>query len=203
MPQLQPPRFPGPPRSTLDLETPGKHLQLPLHRRSAADRRFLRALYLDTTARTPLPAEWESAHGRSRQQVISELVGALPHFEGFYEEELFYFLLVDNFRPATEAFATLPQRLAQRRICVRDAIRQIVSSQFFSARNPGNDTFVTVVMEQLLGLTVQERRNVRVLEAGKRMYDGSRAVFLGVKGSNQADLVRIAVEDERFEKHGA
>jgi hypothetical protein len=82
---------------------------------------------------------------------------------------------------------------------VRDVLRALVSSQFFNARNPGNDTFVSVVLEQLLGITVQENRGV--LAAGKRMYDGETATVFGVRGSSQADLVRIVVEDERFEPY--
>ena len=165
---------------------------------AAADRRFLRAISIDLTGRTPLAAEWKAALGKTRHQVIQEQAGGLQFWKGFYDEQLFYLLLIDNFRPSTPTFEELPRRLQQRRISVRDAVRLIVSSQFFNARNPGNDTFVTVVLEQLLGITVQKK--VRTLEAGKRMYDGLPATFLGRKGSNQADLVRITVEDEGFER---
>jgi hypothetical protein len=87
--------------------------------------------------------------------------------------------------------------LAAGKVSVREALRQVVSSQFFNSRNPGNDTFVTVVLEQLLGMTVQ--KEAATLEAGKRMYDGYAATFLGRNGSSQADLVRLAVEHEGFE----
>ncbi len=165
---------------------------------SPVDRRFLRALFIDLTGRTPLPREAEEAFGTKRIDLIERLVGSVAFFEGLYEEELFYFLLIDNFRPSTEAFVEMPGQLEQQKLSVKDALRQIVSSQFFNARNPGNDTFVTVVLEQLLGQTVQ--KNVRTLDAGKRMYDGAEATFLGVKGSNQADLVKIAVDHPDFEK---
>src|SRR5262249_31594761 len=162
-----------------------------------ADRRFLRAVWIDVTGRTPLPDEWKRSQGRPRRDVVAELVASPAAWDGFYEEELFYFLLVDNFRPSTEAIAALPKELAAKHVGVREALRQIVSSQFFNARNPGNDTFVTGVLEQLLGLTVQ--KETATLEAGKKMYDGAATPFLGKRGASQADLVRIVVESDGFE----
>ena len=165
--------------------------------REPLDRRFLRSVYLDLAGRTPLPAEQKASLGKTRAEVVEALAGSATFFEEFYERELFYFLLIDNFRPSTSVFERLVPRLAAGQSSVQDAVRQIVSSQFFNARNPGNDTFVTVVLEQLLGMTVQ--KDVRTLEAGKRMYDGREARFLGEKGSSQADLVRIVVLHEDFE----
>jgi hypothetical protein len=155
---------------------------------SAADRRFIRAVMIDLAGRSI---------GLSRDAWVREQAQSLAAAESFYEEELFYFLLIDNFRPSTDAFLEIPQQLAARRLSVKELLRQLVSSQFFNARNPGNDTFVTVVLEQLLGFTVQ--KEIAILEAGKRMYDGYAATFLGSKGANQADLVRIAVEHENLE----
>jgi hypothetical protein len=178
------------------LETAAPSIAKPLTL-DPVDRRFLRAVTIDLAGRTPLPAGWKEAQGRPRAQIVRSLAASLPAWEGFYEEELFYFLLVDNFRPSTDAFLEMPRMLAEGKLSAREAQLQIVSSQFFNARNPGNDTFVTVVLEQLLGITVQ--KETATLEAGKKMYDGYVAVFLGKKGASQADLVRIAVEDERFE----
>lgn len=162
-----------------------------------ADRRFVRAVTIDLAGRTPLPEEWKASVGRVRSEWVRETVAGLAAAESFYEEELFYFLLIDNFRPSTDAFLEIPRLLAAQRLSVRELLRQIVSSQFFNSRNPGNDTFVTVVLEQLLGYTVQ--KEPAMLEAGKRMYDGYAASFLGKKGASQADLVRIAVEHENLE----
>jgi hypothetical protein len=178
------------------LEAAGSRATTPLTLQPL-DRRFARAIHVDLAGRTPLPKEWEALQGRTRRDAIDALVASLPAWEGFYEEELFYFLLVDNFRPSTDAFAELPKQLAEGRTNVREVLRQIVSSQFFNARNPGNDTFVTVVLEQLLGMTVQKETGT--LESGKKMYDGYAATLLGKKGQSQADLVRIVVESEGFE----
>ena len=94
------------------------------------------------------------------------------------EEELFYFLLLDNFRPRTRAIAAIPEGLRTGESTAHQAIGEILLSTGFSLRNPGNDTFVTVVLEQCLGLAVQERRHKATLEAGKRMYDGEKARLL-------------------------
>ncbi len=90
----------------------------------------------------------------------------------------------------------LPDRLALGASTVRDATREIVVSAEFNARNPGNDTFVTVVLEQLLGVVVQ--KEPKLLEAGKRMYDGVAAKLWGEVGRSQADVVRIALARREF-----
>ncbi|MSR47057.1 MAG: hypothetical protein EXS13_08330 [Planctomycetes bacterium] len=160
--------------------------------REPADRRFVRAVMIDLAGRSPLEVEWTAANGKPRGEWVHMVARSIAAAESFYEEELFYFLLIDNFRPSTDAFIEIPQMLVEHKISTREMLRQIVSSQFFNSRNPGNDTFVTVVLEQLLGFTVQ--KEPAVLDAGKRMYDGYTANFLGKSGSSQADLVRIAVE---------
>jgi len=164
----------------------------------ARDLRFVRAVYADLTGRAPLPDEWAAARGKNRAEFVTALAGSQQFWEAWYEELLFYFLLIDNFRPSTDVFAALPVHLSQRKTDVRNAVRTVVSSQFFNARNPGNDTFVTVVLEQLLGLTVQKEK--ATLEAGKKMYDGKSVRFLKKKGANQSDLVRIVVEHDQFER---
>lgn len=181
----------------MSLDQPAPSLSRPLSR-EPEDLRFLRSLYLDCAGRTPLPAETQGHEGKTRGDAITALSGSPAFFTSLYEDELFYFLLLDNFRPSTDEFLTLPERLAQQQVSVKEALRLLVSSQFFNARNPGNDTFVTVVLEQLLGITVQ--KEAATLEAGKKMYDGKKVTFLGHKGENQADLVRIVVEDAGFEK---
>ena len=81
----------------------------------------------------------------------------------------------------------------------RDALHRIALSTSFDLRNPGADTFVTVVMEQFCGIEVQESR--RELELGKRAYDGERARFLGEEASTQSDVVRIAARHGDAAEH--
>ena len=115
--------------------------------------------------------------------------------------ELYYFLLLDSFRPKEGPLTTIPERLAKGQVTVPRAIAEIVRSQYFNARNPGNDTFVTVVLEQCLGMTVQERRNIPTLEAGKKMYDGYKAKVFKEQGDSQADFVRIVFDQRDFYRH--
>src|SRR5262249_47481331 len=111
-----------------------------------------------------------------------------------------YYLLHDAFRPPDgPGLGAIPADLAAGKLTWRDATELIVTSSFFNARNPGPDTFVTVVLEQLLGMNVQE--NPRVLEAGKRLYDGKPGELLGTKGQSQSDVVRIVVRHPNAAKH--
>lgn len=134
--------------------------------------------------------------GRGRRELLAELVGGEAFWRHWLEEQLYYFFLIDNFRPESARIAALPEELAADRLDVREAIHRIALCSSFDLRNPGADTFVTVVLEQLVGLQVQAQP--RVLAIGKAIYDGSPGVFLGRSGSSQADIVRIAIADPGF-----
>ncbi|MEQ1891202.1 MAG: hypothetical protein ABL998_01565 [Planctomycetota bacterium] len=155
----------------------------------------LRALTLDLVGRPPYPAEVERWAGRARNEVVREILAGEEFWRHWLDEQLYYFLLVDNFRPETEGVTELPTLLAGGELGVIEALHRICLSSSFDRRNPGPDTFVTVVMEQLLGITVQ--KSVRELEIGKKIYDGASGKFLGKVGSSQADVVNIALGDER------
>ena len=160
------------------------------------DARRLRAVYMDLLGRPPLAEERERWSGHGTHELLSALLGSSDAWRQWYEEQLYYFLLIDNFRPESERVAAIPADLAANRIDVREAIHRIALCSSFDARNPGADTFVTVVMEQLDGFEVQ--KTAHELEIGKRVYDGQEGLFLGRSGKNQADVVRIAIEHERF-----
>ncbi len=159
------------------------------------DARRLRCVWLDLFGRPPIAPERDEWRGRGLRDLLEQAF-ALPEFwHNWVEEQLYFFLLVDNFRPSADRVSSLPDELCAGGLGVRDALHRIALSTSFDRRNPGPDTFVTVVMEQLLGLQVQE--TPRELEIGKRVYDGATGQFLGRTGSSQADVVRIAVEDRR------
>ena len=161
------------------------------------DPRHVRALYLDTLGRTPTADELELASAGRLSTLLRLLCKKDEFWEQWYEEELYYFLLVDNFRPDDPLDGpTVPERLADGEIHVFDAVRSLTSGSAFHRANPGNDTFVSVVFEQLLGMQVQDE--VALLEAGKRMYDGERASLWGMEGRSQADVVRIACAQDAF-----
>ena len=68
-------------------------------------------------------------------------------WRAWLEEQLYYFLLVDNFRPTSQRVLDAPGDLSKGKIGAREALHRIVLSASFDRRNPGPDTFVTVVME--------------------------------------------------------
>jgi hypothetical protein len=159
----------------------------------------LRALFLDLLGRPPLGAERERWLGKERTELLAELIGSEPFWQAWMEEQLYYFLLIAHFRPTTDGVQNLPAELAAGRLGVREALHRTCLSSSFDRRNPGPDTFVTVVMEQLLGITVQ--KSTRELDVGKKLYDGGKGKFLGQPGSSQADVVHIAIGDPRALRH--
>ncbi len=160
------------------------------------DSRSLRAVFFDLLGRPPFEAERERWLTQGLAELLDELLGSEAHWKNWLEEELYYFFLIDNFRPETESIAGLPGDLARGSLDARDAIQRIALSSSFELRNPGADTYVTVVMEQLCGMNVQQ--NARELAIGKGLYDGSSGRFLGASGSSQSDVVAIAVGSKRF-----
>lgn len=159
--------------------------------------RHVRALYLDTLGRTPDGDELELAMSSRPSMLLRLLCGSIGFWQHWYEEQLYYFLLLDNFRPHDPGPGQrLPDLLAAGEISALEAVRATVLSSAFHRANPGNDTFVSVVFEQLLGMTVQ--REPALLEAGKRMYDGHRASLWGQSGKSQSDVVTITCDQPDF-----
>jgi hypothetical protein len=163
--------------------------------------RLLQRLCYDVLQRGPSAGEQKAYVGAEVPAVVERLLGSREAMGAWFEEELYYFLLIDNFRPRGEGIDRIPLRLQRGELTARDAIAEILLSTGFSLRNPGNDTFVTVVLEQCLGYTVQDRRTRPALEAGKKLYDGNKARFLGSDGQSQADVVKIVLQHEDFARH--
>lgn len=163
------------------------------------DERTLRTLCLELLGRPPLPEEWQSWVGKPRGEFLAATIGSKPCWEHWYEEQLYYFLLINNFRPAQDRQIAIPADLAAQRCTVREALHRIALSSSFDLRNPGADTFVTVVLEQIAGMDIT--RSQRELDIGKRMYDGASGVFLGTQGASQADIVRNAVMSRASVQH--
>lgn len=161
--------------------------------------RELRSLCMDALGRPPTSAERTRWSALSAHELVDALVPSAEFWERWYEEQLYYFLLINNFRPQTERLNACAADLHAGRLDVRAAIHRIGLSSSFEQRNPGADTFVTVVLEQLAGLDVQ--KSTRELAIGKKVYDGAPGNFLGRAGTTQADVVRIAVESASFERH--
>lgn len=162
----------------------------------ADDLRYVREVHFDVLGRSPTDAEVQLAAAEARGETVARLLSSVECFETWYEEELYYFLLLDNFHPATERMLSIPKRLSAGSLTLPDAVHEIVICQYFNHRNPGNDTYVTVILEQLLGLTVQGQP--MLLKAGKQMYDGYEAKVFGETGRSQADFVSIVMKQKRF-----
>jgi hypothetical protein len=160
------------------------------------DRRWARSVFFDLRGRGPRPDELEAVLAVPPGAAVDRLLSDRATWEAWVERELYFYLLIDRFRPVSDRVVALPGLLAAGECTVRDATREIVVSAEFNTRNPGNDTFVTVVLEQLLGMVVQEQP--RVLEAGKKMYDGALVRLFGEAGRTQADVVRIVLAQPRF-----
>lgn len=163
--------------------------------------RHLRRLCFDVVQRSPTAAELRNLTGAEPRQVVDRLVRSREAMSAWFEEELFYFLLLDNFRPRGDTIDRIPARLQQGEMDVRGVLGELLLSTGFSLRNPGNDTFVTVVLEQCLGYRVQDAKVKPVLAAGKRVYDGKKDRFLGNEAGTQADLVRIVIQHVDCTRH--
>ena len=177
----------------------GKDATEPPEDLPAARLRFARSLWFDLRGRGPTPEELRDSAARDPAELVDRMLADPSTWEAWLDREFWYYLLIDRFRPVSDRVRSLPGKLAFGACTVFDATREIVVSAEFNARNPGNDTFVSVVLEQLLGVVVQKEK--RLLEAGKRMYDGVAAKMWGEVGRSQADIVRLALARKEFAGH--
>jgi len=163
--------------------------------------KLIRRLYYDLKWRGPRLEELQRWYPRTHEEMVDAFLADEETWAAWYERQLYYFLLLDRFRPKAHRLTTLPERVAKKEADVPRALQEIVRSQFFNARNPGNDTYCTVVLEQCLGMVVQERRGRRALERAKRMYDGYKTRIFRTEGRSQADFVRIVFRQPALFEH--
>ncbi len=157
---------------------------------TAIDDRWLRAISIDLLGRPPLAPERERWLGQPLADVLDELWGLELTWGHWLDEQLYFFMLIDQFRPVGTSLDELPERLQKGTLTAGEALHRIGLSTSFDLRNPGADTFVTVVMEQFCGVEVQSSR--RELEIGKGAYDGRAGVFMGSRAKSQSDVVEVA-----------
>ena len=165
-------------------------------RLSSEERRLTRALYLDLLGRSPTPEELARVAPLSYPERVDKLLNSTEAWEHWFNEEAFFFLLIDRFRPVSDRLAAVPGKMRDELTTFRDAHREFALSAEFNSRNPGNDTYVTVVLEQFLGIEVQSEP--RLLKEAKRMYDGEKTRVFNQLGHNQSDVVRIALEQPAY-----
>src|SRR5262245_10413279 len=169
--------------------------------RGAVTPRLLQRLCYDLVQRGPTEAERRNYTGADVGTIVPRLLQSREAKAEWFEEQLYYFLLLDQFRPRGEAIDRIPARLQKGELDARGAIAEILLSTGFSLRNPGNDTFVTVLLEQCLGYRGQDKDKKPVLEAGKKIYDGKKGRFLGRDAATQADLVQAVLQHPDFARH--
>jgi len=162
----------------------------------APTRRLTRELFLDLWGRTPTEEELARWGALPVEERVDKLLDSVETWRTWVDDEAFYFLLIDQFRPVSDRLAAVPERLAKGEISFRDVHHEFALSPEFNARNPGNDTFVTVLFEQFLGIEVQKQP--RLLEAGKKMYDGATTRIFDVKGDSQSDVVKITLAQPAY-----
>ena len=165
-------------------------------RLTSDERRLTRALYFDLLGRSPTREELARIAQLPYPERVDKLLASHEAWEHWFEQESFYFLLIDRFRPVSDRLANVPGNLRDGLTTFRDAHREFALSAEFNARNPGNDTYVTVVLEQFLGIEVQSEP--RLLKEAKRMYDGEKTRIFKELGSNQSDVVRISLEQPGY-----
>jgi hypothetical protein len=163
---------------------------------SSEQRRLTRALYFDVLGRSPTTQELAHMAGMDYPQRVDRLLGSLEAWEHWFDEEAFFFLLIDRFRPVSDRLAAVPEKMRDGMTTFRDAHREFALSAEFNARNPGNDTYVTVVLEQFLSIEVQSQP--RLLKEAKKMYDGQKTRIFKQLGTNQSDVVRITLEQPDY-----
>ena len=137
-----------------------------------------------------LAEERQAWLGQPRGRVIDDLWSLELTWQHWLEEQLYFFMLIDQFRPVGTSLDEVPGRLQRGAMSAAEALHRIALSTSFDLRNPGADTFVTVVMEQFCGIEVQSSK--RELEIGKGAYDGRAGVFMGSRAESQSDVVEIA-----------
>lgn len=152
--------------------------------------RWLRAVCIDLLGRPPVASEREAWLGRPLGSVLDQLWATDSTWKHWLDEQLYFFMLIDQFRPVGTSLDELPERLVKGSMTTGEALHRIALSTSFELRNPGADTFVTVVMEQFCGIEVQSSK--RELEIGKAAYDGRTGVFLGSRAQSQSDVVEVA-----------
>ncbi len=162
----------------------------------SATRRFTRELFLDLMGRTPTEDELARWAALPAEQRVDKMLASPDTWRNWMDEEAFYFLLIDQFRPVSDRLAAVPERLAKGETTFREVHHEFALSPEFNARNPGNDTYVTVLFEQFLGMEVQKQP--RVLDAGKKMYDGTLTRIFDVKGDSQSDVVKITLAQPAY-----
>ena len=145
----------------------------------ALDARRLRAVYMDLAGRPPFDGERERWLGRGLYELLDELLPGEEVWRHWFEEQLYYFLLIDNFRPETERVAGRPRpTLTAGRLDVRDAIHRDRALLELRPAQPRR-RHLRHRRDGAADSASRCRKNARELEIGKSDLRRGRGRFLG------------------------
>ena len=74
---------------------------------------LLRKLFQDTLGSPPITQERSAWLGKEASELVHSFVGKEEFWRNSLEEQLYYFLLVDNFRPTAESIQALSDQLSR------------------------------------------------------------------------------------------
>jgi len=145
--------------------------------------------------RPPTEAEVQALAPLEGDALAKALADRPEAYARWWEAELAHLGLEGEHRPRGEPWISIPDRLRAGRVSALDVLQALCLGQAWSTRHAGRDAAVDALLTRILGLDPAAATAERA--AGRRLFDGFQAAFLGVEGTGQADLVRIAVSDPR------
>ena len=78
---------------------------------STQDRRITRSLYLDLWGRTPIEDELQVLCALPYGERVDQMLDDRATWKNWLDEEAFYFLLIDRFRPVSDRLAAVPDKM--------------------------------------------------------------------------------------------
>lgn len=148
--------------------------------------------------RAPTEAEARALAPLEGDALAKALADRPEAYARWWEAELVHLGLEGEHRPRGEPWASIPDRLRAGRVSALDVLQALCLGQAWSSRHAGRDAAVDALLTRVLGLDPAAVTAER--DAGRRLFDGFDATFLGVQGTGQADLVRIAASDPRAKR---
>ncbi|MCO5172107.1 MAG: FHA domain-containing protein [Planctomycetes bacterium] len=145
--------------------------------------------------RAPTADEARGLEGLAGDALVKALLERPEPYRAWWEAELEHLGLTGEHRPKGATWDSVPERLRASRITAVDALQALLFSQAWASRHAGREAYVAAVLERVLGLDGAQATAAR--GPAERLHDGHEAELFGRKGESQADLVRIAGQDER------
>src|SRR5262245_22357207 len=85
----------------------------------------LRTLFQDLVGRPPFESERATWSGKPKMELVEFAIGSEEFWANWMEEQLYYFLLIDGFRPPAEGVRSLPGQMTRGDIGAREVLHRI------------------------------------------------------------------------------